>query len=36
MFKDGRPGSSQALSAREMLGPKWEEIVKKGVMTCTD
>jgi hypothetical protein len=36
MFKDGQPGSSQALSAREMLGPKWEEIVKKGVMTCAE
>jgi hypothetical protein len=34
MFKEGEPGSSQALSAREMLGPKWVEIVKGGVNTC--
>ncbi|MBO9168356.1 hypothetical protein [Rhizobium sp. L245/93] len=35
MFKDGQPGSDQAISAREILGPKWAEIVKDGVMTCT-
>lgn len=36
MFKEGEVGSGQALSARGMLGPKWQEIVKNGVMTCTD
>jgi hypothetical protein len=36
MFRDGEPGSGQALSAREMLGPEWPELVKAGaVRTCT-
>jgi hypothetical protein len=35
MFKDGEPGSANAISAKETLGPKWQEIVKDGVMTCT-
>jgi hypothetical protein len=34
MFKTGDPGSQNALSAKETLGPKWAEIVKDGVMTC--
>jgi hypothetical protein len=34
MFKEGEPGSQQALSARETLGPKWEVIVKDGVQVC--
>jgi hypothetical protein len=35
MFKDGQSGSEQAISAKEILGPKWTEIVRDGVMTCT-
>lgn len=36
MLKDGDPGASQAVSAREILGPKWPELVKSGaVRTCT-
>jgi hypothetical protein len=35
MFKDGEPGSAQALSAREGLGPEWAKIVKEGVRTCS-
>ncbi|QKK33041.1 hypothetical protein FE844_025815 (plasmid) [Rhizobium indicum] len=34
MFKDGEPGSNQAVSAREVLGPKWAVIVKDGVNLC--
>ncbi|MBB3963529.1 hypothetical protein [Rhizobium metallidurans] len=34
MFKDGEPGSSQAISARDVLGPKWAAIVKDGVNLC--
>lgn len=34
MFKDGEPGSDQAISAREVLGPKWAVIVKDGVNLC--
>ena len=34
MFKDGEPGSDQAISAREVLGPKWAVIVKHGVNLC--
>ncbi len=34
MFKDGEPGSSQAISARDILGPKWAVIVKDGVNLC--
>lgn len=34
MFKEGEPGSQQALSARETLGPKWSAIVKDGVNVC--
>ncbi|MFK0208273.1 hypothetical protein ACIQUH_21270, partial [Agrobacterium sp. NPDC090283] len=33
-FKDGEPGSNQAISARETLGPKWAVIVKDGVNLC--
>lgn len=35
MFKDGEAGSDMAVSARETLGPKWPELVKKGVNTCS-
>lgn len=35
MFKEGETGASQAISARSILGPKWPEVVKKGVFTCT-
>lgn len=34
MFKDGQPGSASALSAKETLGPKWEDAIKSGVFTC--
>ena len=36
MLKDSDPGASQAISARETLGPKWPELLKAGaVRTCT-
>ncbi len=36
MLKPGQPGFSDALSARQLLGPAWREIVEKGVPnTCT-
>jgi hypothetical protein len=36
MFHNGEPGASQAISARDTLGPKWQEIVKAGAIhTCT-
>lgn len=34
MFKNGETGSDQAISAREVLGPKWAVIVKDGVNLC--
>ncbi|PDS54679.1 hypothetical protein CO663_33875 [Rhizobium anhuiense] len=34
MFKEGEPGSQNALSARETLGPKWALIVRDGINTC--
>jgi len=35
MFRNGDVGASNAIDARQVLGPKWKEIVKGGVMTCT-
>jgi hypothetical protein len=34
MFRDGDPGAEQALSARDALGPEWQDKVKNGVRTC--
>jgi len=34
MFREGEPGASQAISAREILGPKWEIVVKNGIHVC--
>jgi hypothetical protein len=34
MFRDGDPAGANALSARQSLGPDWEEISKKEVLTC--
>lgn len=35
MFHDGEPGASGAISARQALGDKWQEMVKAGsVRTC--
>jgi uncharacterized protein YgbK (DUF1537 family) len=34
MFRPGDPAGVNALSARDTLGPEWQEIVKKPVMTC--
>lgn len=34
MFKDGEPGSENALSARDTLGPDWEKQLKSPIMTC--
>ena len=37
MFRDGDPGASRALSARAILGPKWQEAIKAGsIGTCFD
>lgn len=33
MFRDGEPGAARALSAREVLGPKWQEELKRGQLT---
>lgn len=35
MFKDADQGASDAISARSILGPKWQEVIKGGVYTCT-
>lgn len=34
MFKPGEPGSDNAISARQTLGPDWQEIVTKKKLTC--
>lgn len=34
MFMDGDPGGANAISAREVLGPRWREIVQNPSMTC--
>ena len=34
MFREGEPGAQQAISAREALGPEWQEKVKNGIRTC--
>jgi hypothetical protein len=34
MFRNGEPGSGQAIPARDVLGPKWQEKVEAGVNTC--
>lgn len=36
MFKTGQPYADQAIDARAALGPKWPEIVRDGIITCTD
>jgi len=32
MFRNGEPGSGQAIPARDVLGPKWQEKVKAGAV----
>jgi hypothetical protein len=34
MFREGEPGAAQAISARDTLGPDWQDKVKSGVHTC--
>ena len=34
MFNRGEPGYSNAIDARSVLGPEWQEFVEKGVNTC--
>ena len=34
MFREGEPSAAQAISAREVLGPDWQDKVKSGVHTC--
>jgi hypothetical protein len=34
MFRKGEPGSENAIDAREILGPDWQDKVKNGVNTC--
>jgi hypothetical protein len=37
MFHEGEPGAENALPARSVLGPKWQEIIKSGSLTtCFD
>lgn len=36
MFKNGEPGASQAIPARDTLGPEWEKLVAQGgPKTCS-
>jgi hypothetical protein len=36
MFREGDPMAARAISARDTLGPKWQEAVKSGSLTtCT-
>lgn len=35
MFRENDPGAGQAISARQILGPKWESIVKNGIHLCS-
>ncbi|MBU2531317.1 MAG: hypothetical protein KKB37_01150, partial [Alphaproteobacteria bacterium] len=35
MYRDGQEGAAGALSAKSELGPKWQEIVKNPIATCT-
>jgi succinyl-CoA synthetase alpha subunit len=34
MFKEGDPQGTNALPARDTLGPDWQEQIKKDSMTC--
>jgi hypothetical protein len=34
MFREGEPGAQQGVSAREALGPEWQQKVKDGIRTC--
>jgi hypothetical protein len=34
MFKDGDPNGANALSARDVLGSKWQEIIQNPTLTC--
>lgn len=34
MFRDNDPAASNAVSARDTLGPKWPELVKSDSATC--
>jgi hypothetical protein len=34
VFRDGDPVASNAISARQTLGPDWQEIANKGTITC--
>ena len=34
MFKDGDPAGSNAVAARESLGPKWQDAVAQNSVTC--
>jgi hypothetical protein len=36
MFRDNDPAASNALSARQTLGPRWQEIASKQQLTCFD
>lgn len=34
VFRDGDPAGANALSARQTLGPDWQEVANKGIVTC--
>ena len=34
MFKDGDPNGASAISARDVVGPKWQEIIQNPTLTC--
>ncbi|MBL4927395.1 hypothetical protein [Fuscibacter oryzae] len=35
MLKKGEPGFANGVDARDVLGPKWKDLVEKGVRTCS-
>jgi len=34
MFKTGEPGYQDAIDAKAVLGPEWQQIVVDGINTC--
>jgi len=34
MFKDGDPNGANGISARDVLGPNWQEIIRNPTLTC--
>jgi len=34
MFRDGDPNGANAIPARDVLGPRWQEIIRNPTLTC--